>query len=381
MTTKEYNYYPCFDYLRIVLASVVMFWHDALIPWSYSGKLAVDVFFALSGWLIGNILIKTEIENLPRFYFNRAMRIWIPYYFSLLLILAASLLKDPINSKWFEFVTYKLTWVYNIFGPQQLKEFVFCMPLDGTGNHFWSVNAEEQFYLLAPLILVAFAKYGRQIKICIFIIISLWIMDCYASISLGVLSAVTNHKYPEFYTKKGFRLFLLAIFLSAFAALIYIGNYKLYAPIVSISVVLLLAIRGPKHLVGSFLGGISYSLYLNHWVGVFFFNLALEPFGLHDSWVRNLLSALMNYGVASFLYLFIDKKILEMRGELYTMKRGIAFTILAYSLVLAGLVFGLSLTPAINIAVITATYISTSFLIVTFIMKKYSSRQIGTALR
>lgn len=45
----EQNYYPYFDYLRIVLASVVMLGHDGLISWGPSGTLAVDVFFALSG--------------------------------------------------------------------------------------------------------------------------------------------------------------------------------------------------------------------------------------------------------------------------------------------------------------------------------------------
>ena len=41
-------YYPYFDYLRIGLAIVVMFYHDHLIPWEHSGNLAVQIFFALS---------------------------------------------------------------------------------------------------------------------------------------------------------------------------------------------------------------------------------------------------------------------------------------------------------------------------------------------
>ena len=60
-------YYPYFDYVRLAAASVVMFGHDNLIDWPGSGKIAVDVFFALSGWLIGGILINTKREGLPRF--------------------------------------------------------------------------------------------------------------------------------------------------------------------------------------------------------------------------------------------------------------------------------------------------------------------------
>lgn len=53
--------------MRLAAASVVMFGHDNLIDWPGSGKIAVDVFFALSGWLIGGILINTKREGLPRF--------------------------------------------------------------------------------------------------------------------------------------------------------------------------------------------------------------------------------------------------------------------------------------------------------------------------
>ena len=41
------TYYPYFDYLRIALATIVML--------AQSGNLAVQMFFDLSGWLIGGI--------------------------------------------------------------------------------------------------------------------------------------------------------------------------------------------------------------------------------------------------------------------------------------------------------------------------------------
>ena len=267
MTAKEKSYYPYFDYLRIVLVSIVMFGHDNLIAWGYSGKLAVDVFFALSGWLIGGILLRTDISNLPRFYFNRALRIWVPYYIAFTLIIIASLLKDPIDLKWFEFIIYKFTWVYNIFGPPQLQACKGCMPLDGTGNHFWSVNAEEQFYLLAPLLLVVFAKKGRQLITWFLIVASLWFMGIYASISFGVFAAIANSKYPDLYIKKVSRGGLLLVIISSAIGLSITTDYALYSPLFSICLVLLLARKGKKNAIGSFLGGISYPLYLNHWIG------------------------------------------------------------------------------------------------------------------
>lgn len=368
MKSKQMAYYPYFDYLRIVLASVVMFAHDGLISWEYSGKLAVDVFFALSGWLIGGVLIKTKVQDLSRFYFNRALRIWVPYYIALLLIVIASILKDPINMKWFEFITYKLTWVYNIFGPPQLQICRDLMPLDGTGNHFWSVNAEEQFYLLSPLLLVVFSSYGKRLTSWIVIAISFWFMNIYAPITLGVLAAIANNKYPDFHRKKTSKIIILILFISASAGLAFTNEYKFYAPIFAISLVLLIAKRGENNLTGKILGGMSYPLYLNHWIGIFFFNTFLDHFGLKESAARYILSAFMNYAIAAFLYWYIERNIIEMRGKLYTAKRGVIFTIIAYISLIAGLFYGAFLFPSIKIVALLLLFITTASLVIVTIL-------------
>jgi len=347
-----------------------MFGHDNLIGWGYSGKLAVDVFFALSGFLIGGILLRTEISNLPKFYFNRALRIWIPYYIAFILIIIASLLKDPINLKWVEFVIYKFTWVYNIFGSSQLQNCSECMPLDGTGNHFWSVNAEEQFYLLAPLFLVVFATKGRQLITWCLIVMSLWFMNIYVPISLGVFAAIVNSKYPSFYLKRVSKVILLFVFIGSAIGLSITTDYALYSPVFSICLVLLIAKKGKKDSLGSFLGGISYPLYLNHWIGVFFFNLVLDPFGLRDSGIRQFFSALMNYGIAAFLYWYIERKILAMREQLYTQKKGFVITLIAYFSVATGLTLGVFLNPSLNIAIFMAIFLITTYLVITAVFNK-----------
>jgi len=346
MNTKEKSYYPYFDYLRIILSSVVMFGHAGIISWPNSGKLAVDVFFALSGWLIGGILLSTERTQLPRFFFNRAIRIWIPYYIALTLIILASLLKDPPNIKWLEFIIYKITWVYNIFGPPQLENFRDQMPLDGTANHFWSVNAEEQFYLLAPLALVVFANQGRKISTWLLIVAALWFMNIYAPISIGVLAAVINRQVPNFHAAKSARRTLTIVLILTGSGLALNQNYTLFAPIFSICLVLLLAVKGTKKPLGSFLGGISYPLYLNHWIGVFFMHFALEPLGLRGSAIDYFLAVVMNYGIAAFLYWFIEKRALKLRDPLYSHTTGIAFTCIAYATVVLGLTIGLALNAS-----------------------------------
>ena len=336
------NYYPYFDYLRFILASVVMLGHDGLIGWFGSGKLAVDIFFALSGWLIGGILLNTSAKDLPRFYFNRAIRIWIPYFVALFLIILASLLRDPINAKWLEFITYKITFTYNIFGTKQLADHAKEMPLDGTANHFWSVNAEEQFYLLAPIVIVFLSKIGRTITAWLVLFGISCIYNLYMPISLGVLAIVSVNKYGSYYEKKAFKIIFLAIAVIA-STFLFLDTHEtnakfhIYASFLSISLVLLLAVKGKQDKFGEFLGGMSYPLYLNHWIGVFVANFLLNPFGLKASMVGHVLSTLLNYIIAAVLYYFIDRKILPMRKKWFNFYRGVTAVGFAYGLMFLGI--------------------------------------------
>src|SRR4051794_24080006 len=63
--------FPLFDWLRFILASAVALSHEGILRWQFAGNFAVQVFFALSGWLIGGILLRAEFKRLPHFYYNR----------------------------------------------------------------------------------------------------------------------------------------------------------------------------------------------------------------------------------------------------------------------------------------------------------------------
>lgn len=343
------DYYPLFDYLRISLAFIVMLGHDMVFTWPNSGHLAVQVFFALSGWLIGGILLDLSNKDLPRFYFNRAVRIWIPYYLALIALLGASLLHDTLSFKWLEFVFYKLSFVYNLFGPQQLELYKSFMPLQGTGNHFWSVNAEEQFYLLAPLLLViASAKFGRHVATWICLALAAWVLDIYASIVLGVLAAVVLKRYGALHLTLAMRfVLLLGVFISA------IGiwqdfHYSTLAPLFSICVVLLLATPGKSRPFGKFMGGISYPLYLNHWIGVFVGNAILSPIGMRDSPTRQFFSIIINLVIAGALYWWVDRRMIAMRGNLFSQERGKILMYASFGMVLLGIAVGMGMQMTIH---------------------------------
>jgi peptidoglycan/LPS O-acetylase OafA/YrhL len=333
------NYYPWFDWLRAVCACSVMLYHDGVLHWVHAGSFAVEVFFALSGWLIGGMLLNTEPAKLRQFYFNRAIRIWAPYYIAAALLLTLSVLREPVTGKWLEIVFYKLTFVYNLFGIPQLAEFVNSMPQKGTLSHFWSVNAEEQFYLVAPLILVTGARFfGRSVWVWILLAGLALVAESYAAIVLGVMAAVLVKRWGKWHLTPVGRSILVAIFLSGAFCLARDVCYAQIAPVTGLSIVLLLAIPAPKHRLGPLFGGMSYPLYLNHWIGVFAFNYLLQ--GMHDSPIRHFLSAVANIAFAMCHYWFIDRNLMARRANWFTPHRGKLVTTAAYTMMAMGLGVG-----------------------------------------
>jgi peptidoglycan/LPS O-acetylase OafA/YrhL len=116
-------------------------------------------------------------------------------------------------------------------------------------------------------------------------------------------------------------------------------NYAAIAPFAGLAIVLLLAIPAPQHPMGALFGGMSYPLYLNHWMGVFALNFLMP--GMRDAPIRQALSAVANIGIAMLLYWWIDRRLLNQRGSWFTPQRGQAVTIGAYAMVAAGIAYGL----------------------------------------
>jgi peptidoglycan/LPS O-acetylase OafA/YrhL len=350
-------YYPWFDWLRAVLAITVMLGHDRLIPWAHSGNFAVRVFFALSGWLIGGMLMNTPRQHLTRFYFNRAVRIWVPYYLALALLLGASLLQQPaVTAKWFEVVIYKMTFVYNLFGQSQLGRYADLMPLRGTGNHFWTVNAEEQFYLLAPLLLViAPPRFGRSPIVWILLALATLVSSQYSTVIVGVAAAVTARAYPGIFSGRRVRIAIVALAIVLAAALSFAEThdlaqlygvaraYEALSPLLSICIVLSLAVEGPRQSIAVVAGGMSYPLYLNHWIGGYVARALLTPYGLRESVITHVVSNSLNLVLAVGLYWYVDRQLLLHRSRFYTARRGLIVTRIAYATMVVGLTFGVVL--------------------------------------
>lgn len=104
------------------------------------GTFGVDLFFALSAYLITELLAREKERfrslDVRSFYVRRALRIW-PLYFS---FLAAA------------YCLTNIRWSYFAFCAVFLGNFGFALMGEPSNIIFplWSVSVEEQFYLLWP---------------------------------------------------------------------------------------------------------------------------------------------------------------------------------------------------------------------------------------
>jgi peptidoglycan/LPS O-acetylase OafA/YrhL len=321
-TSKADDSFPLFDWLRFALASVVALGHEGIITWPYAGSFAVQVFFALSGWLIGGILLRTDLRGLPRFYFNRATRIWIPYAFAVAALYLVAAFRESFDPR---FLFFDATFTHNWFvHPSPL------MPLKGTGAHFWSISVEEQFYLAAPLLIVLL-PWGPSITFWAVVATAVYLSGFwYGSISLGVLAAVIRCRYGDWQQSEfGFSCVALAC---GVLVPFLLSAYDWASPPLALGIVLLTSVRGPRGKVGSFLGGMSYPLYLYHWIGAF----VAHHFGL--PMLCAYFIALVSGAAA---YWAVDRNVMRWRSSFYHPLYGRACMVSAYSLLFTGLAVGL----------------------------------------
>lgn len=148
---------PELDGLRgFAIFLVILFHYVADVPHGRSHSLAsmagnvlgvgasgVDLFFILSGFLIGGILLESRKSSqyYQTFYRRRFFRI-IPLYYVWIFVFA-------IISFWnAQFVLIRPYWIYFLF----LQNYFYAQsPMQSIWlNATWSLATEEQFYLLAP---------------------------------------------------------------------------------------------------------------------------------------------------------------------------------------------------------------------------------------
>jgi peptidoglycan/LPS O-acetylase OafA/YrhL len=150
--TAKRPHYPALDGLRGFASLLVVIYHNFgfINNYFFFGWLGLDIFFALSGFLITDILINTVAHKnfLRNFYGRRILRVFPVYYLGLIIFL---IVLPGIGSFPFKFDYYidHQLWFWTYL---QNWLFIFHPPTNESSlNHLWSLAVEEQFYLLWPL--------------------------------------------------------------------------------------------------------------------------------------------------------------------------------------------------------------------------------------
>ena len=142
------RFYPQLNGLRFVFIFMVMLHHwgpQTLFEQYRLGWVGVDLFYVLSGFLIGEILLREKEHTINRgtsirnFIMRRALRIFPLYY---AVVLLYSLFVDDGG-----ILVPNLTYtnnIYQAFHMENVKEDFW---------HLWSLCVEEQFYLLFPFLI------------------------------------------------------------------------------------------------------------------------------------------------------------------------------------------------------------------------------------
>ncbi|QWP77875.1 acyltransferase [Lysobacter sp. K5869] len=148
---------PGLDLLRAIAIVWVMFFHaqgaglgSPWSPMSQFGWMGVDLFFALSGYLIGWQLLRPlsqgRLPDFKDFYLRRALRVLPAFWAVLALYLLWPAFRErPGLEQGWQFFTFTLNLLIDY---EHNKAF----------SHAWSLCVEEHFYLLFPLLAIALTR-------------------------------------------------------------------------------------------------------------------------------------------------------------------------------------------------------------------------------
>jgi peptidoglycan/LPS O-acetylase OafA/YrhL len=154
---------PGLDLLRAVAIGWVMIYHASNFgfvsdqAWYIAyGWMGVDLFFALSGYLIAGQLLRPwargQAPNYPHFFARRVLRT-LPAY----VVVVGLYFLFPVLQEWDRILPL---WRYLTFSLN-----VGASPGGATFSHAWSLCVEEQFYLALPLAVALLARRPTAAKV------------------------------------------------------------------------------------------------------------------------------------------------------------------------------------------------------------------------
>jgi len=323
------------------------------------GFQGVEVFFVLSGFLIGGILLK--IINSTNFSISDITYFWIRRWFRTLPLYFLILLVNIGIAYYIGYTMPDNLWVYFVFLQNFASEHVSFFP------ESWSLSVEEHAYILAPIVLFIgnmFLKNKQKaflwstiILILIFTLTKLtyyiahkdsptslifWNLNLKAlviyrldAIYYGFVLAYIYFYKRTFFKVMRYKLFLLGIVLIAVLNLLYpIGLvFKtqpfylnvLYLPLNTIGIALLLPFlfyMSKPHMklqnIVLRISVYSYAMYLLHYTFILYIMQLIYPFEglkLYQKMICVLVYLSITYILSSMVYKYYEKPLTNLRDK------------------------------------------------------------------
>ncbi len=357
------GYRPDIDGLRAVSVTAVLL-HHLGATWMPGGFIGVDVFFVISGFLITGIIARESDEgrfSYLTFYERRIRRIY-PALLLVLIVTAALawLLFVPLELRYFG---RSLSWT-----PLFASNFVFMgqtgyFDPDGATKpllHTWSLGVEEQYYIVFPLLLLGAARFSiDRVKL----VGGLVVLSFLASVVSGVLG------YADAYFLLPMRLWelgagaLLALRPLDGAServrsglgvvglgLIVVSLFRIddsmafpgwvaAGPVIGATLVLASGVGPAARLLATapftFIGRISYPMYLWHWPLIVFTQVYFfHPVTPVEGAVIAVATVLLSWGTLVWLETPIRSRgVLARRGRLFATAGVVSLAVVAAGIV------------------------------------------------
>jgi peptidoglycan/LPS O-acetylase OafA/YrhL len=326
---------PNLDLVRALAITFVLVGHFPLTLFPYQRALGfgVDVFFVLSGFLIGRILLKHEQEGLRlgRFWTDRWLRTLPAYY----LVLLAGLVSGSVVSHGWPVSAFRgHLWEYFVF----LQNYGFLSPRNENAPFpvSWSLCVEEQFYLTLPILfLLVRSLRGRIVALLTAVALAGLVRRVYLDqstvffftthyrfdgIALGVLAALLCSRRPDWAARlRPLGPFLVVVWLTLIISRCMMARFPLgdfLSFLNPLTALVLVSSAGAKPFPGATsrwsrsTAALSYALYLVHYQ-VYSFALSFwHSSGLAGRLPRALMwvFVLLSAGVAAWVVHVVAEK-------------------------------------------------------------------------
>ncbi len=249
---------PGLDYLRGLAILSVVLYHYHYLPY---GFLGVDLFFVISGFLVGGPLLEKLMKRSPidvgHFYLSRATKI-LPSYFAFLTFagFVSYFLYRRLEPDAVLHLINVPKYVLFLANYRAQDSFIFA--------HVWSLCVEEHFYVILPIAALSLSKFKTPSKhrLAVLILAAI-VLITLVRINLalhGHETLVTTHSRIDA-MMWGLCAWLVTrdrLFSKAMQALFLLAAIALAATLIYLDV----ALASPLFTNGLFHGGISFACFL-----------------------------------------------------------------------------------------------------------------------